>query len=86
MKKKTDFIEDEGVYDPELERELEEDRKAQEEFDRMVEERRMHNWERASILTQEMATRAMKAMATEFKLRIAQLLAIVAIAFILLAK
>lgn len=57
-----------------------------EALDAAIAERRMANWERASVLTQEMAQRAMKAMATECKLRIAQLLALVAIALILLAK
>jgi hypothetical protein len=79
MKKKTDYIEEEGTaYD--------EDDEVTRKLDRAVYERRMQNWERAAILTQEMAQRAVKGMAVEVKLRIAQILALVAIAFILLAK
>lgn len=101
MKKKTDYIEDEGMaYDEDLEMEIKKDqaqpdpeaekrrkeKEAEEILAAAVHERRMVAWEQAARATQHMAAQACKAMKTEFKLRVAQLLALVLIAVILLAK
>ena len=111
-KKRTDYIEDEGMaYDddyeptihdaithshvdpddpepdlPDLSISEEEERKLAETIAAATHERRMHNWERAMIMTQELAAKASKAMVTEFRLRLAQLAALITIAIILLVR
>ena len=94
-KKKTDYIEDEGMaYDDDdyvgkkmkAAQDVLEELAKEEEYQNMVLERRMAAWEQASRATQNMAAQACKAMKTEFKLRVAQLFALLLIAVILLAK
>ena len=87
MKKKTDYIEDEGMaYDEDLREEFSEEEKEAAVLERAIHERRMHNWERAMIMTQDLCVGTAKAIKREFYLRIAQLAAIGAIAVILLVR
>lgn len=88
MKKNSDYIEDETSSEdlPDLSISEEEERNMADAIAAATHERRMQNWERAMILTQQLAEKAGKALVTEFRLRVAQLLAIVSIAIILLVR
>lgn len=94
-KKKTDYIEEEGMaYDEDdyvgrkmkAAQEILEDLAEEEAYQNMVLERRMAAWEQASRATQNMAQQACKAMKREFQLRVAQVLALIALCIILIAK
>lgn len=88
MKKDSDYIEDEASSQdlPDLNITEEEEDKLAEVIAAATHERRMHNWERAMIMTQDLCVSTAKAIKREFYLRIAQLAAIVAIAVILLVR
>lgn len=94
-KKKSDYIEDEGMaYDDDdyvekkmrAAHEVLEDLAKEEEYQNMVLERRMAAWEQACRATQNMAAQACKEMRNEFKLRVIQVIALFCICIILIAK
>lgn len=94
-KKKTDYIEEEGVVrddDDYVGRSMEcahkilEGMAQEEEYQAMVQERRWATWEQASRATQHWAAESCKIMKREFQLRVVQVIALFCICIILIAK